>query len=433
MVCFGNTFMKHPIALVFSTLSFLSAYCGAAEAQSCLPKNGRLAIVGDSITEQKLYSKFIETYLLTAGGRSDVHVFQFGWGGETAGGFDARLRNDLATFKPDVVTLCYGMNDGAYRPYEEAVGKRYEDSMRAVLKKLTEDKIQVVVGTPGAVDSKYFSRIFPANINAADSYNQSLAKLGEIGRKLAGEFNGGFSDVHGSMMEAMVKAKAAYGEEYDVCGRDGVHPGANGHLAMAYAFLKGIGCDGNVGEITIENGGKISASKGHKVLTSTPWTAEIESERYPFCFDPDPKSSGSTRSILPHLPFNQDLNRFILRVAQLSAAKAKVTWGKETREFTKAQLEAGVNLAAEFAATPFDNAFAGVMNAVGAKQAYETMMIKGMISQFRGFSAEVEKDPELGTILEALRKKLASSQMRLDAEVRTKLVPVKHTLTITPL
>ena len=123
----------------------------------------------------------------------------------------------------------------------------------------------------------------------------------------------------------------------------------------------------------------------------------------------------------------------MLRVAQLSAAKAKVTWGQETREFTKAQLEAGINLAAEFAATPFDNAFAGVMNAVGTKQAYETMMIKGMISQFRGFNAEIEKDPELGTIFEALRKKLAANQMRLDGEIRTKMVPVKHTLTVTPL
>ncbi len=28
-------------------------------------------------------------------------------------------------------------------------------------------------------------------------------------------------------------------------GRDGVHPDRNGHLVMAYAFLKALGCDGN--------------------------------------------------------------------------------------------------------------------------------------------------------------------------------------------
>ena len=425
--------MNHPIARFVSAFSFLSVACVAAETTSFLPTDGRLAIVGDSITEQKLYSKFIETYLLTAGGRADVHVFQFGWGGETAGGFDSRLKNDLAAFKPNVVTLCYGMNDGTYRPYEESIGQRYEVAMRSVLKKLTEDKIHVVVGTPGAVDSKYFSKPFPGNLNAAISYNESLAKLGDTGKKLASEFHEGFSDVHAPMMEAMVKAKAAYGEDYDVCGRDGVHPGANGHLAMAYAFLKGLGCDGNVGEITMDTAGKTTTTKGHKVLTSKLGSVEIESERYPFCFDPDPKSSGSTRSILPYLPFNQELNRFTLKVAHLASTKAKVTWGEESHEFTKAQLEAGINLAAEFTTTPFDKAFAGVMNAVATKQAYETMMIKGMISQFRGFNAEVQKDPELGAIFETLRKKLTSAQARLDSDTRAKLVPVKHNLTVTPL
>ena len=135
--------MKPPFALIAPAFSLLSAFCATAEAQSILPKDGRLAIVGDSSTEQKLYSKFIETYLLTAGGRPDVHVFKFGWGGETAGGFDSRLKNDLSAFNPNVVTLCYGMNDGTYRPYEESIGP----SMRSVLKKLTEDKIHVVVGT----------------------------------------------------------------------------------------------------------------------------------------------------------------------------------------------------------------------------------------------------------------------------------------------
>ena len=73
--------MKNPLVLITSALSILSAVCLGADSLSILPKDARLAIAGDSITEQKLYSKFIETYLLTAGGRPDVHVFQFGSGG----------------------------------------------------------------------------------------------------------------------------------------------------------------------------------------------------------------------------------------------------------------------------------------------------------------------------------------------------------------
>ena len=53
--------------------------------------------------------------------------------------------------------------------------------------------------------------------------------------------------------KAMSAAKEKFGNDYDVCGRDGVHPGPNGHLLMAYAFLKGLGLDGNLATITIAN------------------------------------------------------------------------------------------------------------------------------------------------------------------------------------
>ena len=417
-------------------LLFLPLFCTAAETAqqpALLPKDARLAIVGDSITEQKLYSKYIEAYLLAVAARPDVHVFQFGWGGETAGGFATRMQNDLAVFQPTVATLCYGMNDGAYHPFDAATGKRYEDSMRTVLTKLVDGKVHAVVGTPGAVDSKFFAKNTFGTLNAAASYNESLATLGQIGKKLSGEFGQSFADVHTPMMESMAKGKAALGEDYDVCGRDGVHPGANGQLAMAYAFLRGLGCDGQVGEISLDFAGKATASAGHKVLSSAAGKVELESARYPFCFDGDAKSSGGTRSILPFLPFNADLNRFTLKVANLSSARAKVTWGEESREFTKEQLSTGINLAAEFAKTPFDEPFKGVMNAVATKQAYETSIIKGMISNFRSFSAEVQKDPELAALLDGLRKKFASTHSQLDAQARAAFVPVKHTLTVTSL
>jgi hypothetical protein len=160
---------------------------------------------------------------------------------------------------------------------------------------------------------------------------------------------------------------------------------------------------------------------------------ELESARYPFCFEGDAQSSGGTRSILPFLPFNADLNRFTLKVSNLPNPRAQVTWGEESREFTKEQLAAGINLAAEFSKTPFDGPFKTVMNAVAAKQAYETNIIKGMISNFRAFSAETAGDPELAALFEGLRKKFASKHSQLEAETRAAFVPVRHALTVRPL
>ena len=413
-------------------LGTLLASTPATRAAGGLPPDARVAIIGDSITEQKLYSKFMEAYLVACTGRQDIKVFQFGWGGETAGGFAGRLENDLAAFQPTVATTCYGMNDGSYRPFDETIGKNYENNMRTVIKKLAAAGVkQIVVGSPGAVDTKYFGpRTSFGSGNSADGYNQNLSQLGAIGRKLAGEFNQTFADVHRPMIDAMTKAKAALGAEYDVCGRDGFHPGPNGHLIMAYAFLKALGVDGNIGEITVDLNGDTTATGGHKVLGKAGAGVELESTRYPFCFDADPKNSGSTRSIAAHFPFNQDLNRFTLKVKNLTAPKAKVTWGKATQEFSREQLEAGVNLAAEFPATPFDDAFQKVLGAVAAKQNFETTMIKGVITGFRNLPAEVKGDAEVAAALATIRKRLGARQEALDAEVRKAIVPVKHKLVI---
>src|SRR6266542_708103 len=94
----------------------------------------------------------------------------------------------------------------------------------------------------------------------------------------------------------------------DLGGTDGVHPGPNGHLLMAYAFLKAMGVDGQIGSITVDLRGKAASSEGHKIVGEETGKVEIESSRYPFCFSGDEKSPKGTRSILPYVPFNADLN-----------------------------------------------------------------------------------------------------------------------------
>jgi len=427
--------MKTPAVLLFlSLLTPLTAFA-APNAGGTLPQNGRLAVVGDSITEQKLYSRYLEAYIVACSGRSDVRVFQFGWGGERADGFASRAENDLAVFQPTTVTLCYGMNDGSYQPFNDQIGGAYERNMRRVLTTLKEIGVKhVVVGSPGAVDTFFFKRDNFAPKSGADGYNDNLRQLGGIGKKLAGEFGQPFADVHQPMIDAMLKAKPVLGEKYDVCGGDGFHPNANGHLVMAQAFLKGLGCDGDIGTIMVDMNGAAQATDGHKVLHSAAGSAEVESTRYPFCFQGDEKSSGGTRSIAPFIPFNEDLNRFTLKVANLTAARAKVEWGPQAKEFTKEQLAAGVNLAAEFAgATPFDAKFGEYLNRVGNKQNYETTLIKQLVTNFRHFGGVAQEDKEVATAFDTLKAKLGAHQKVLDDKAREALKPVQHSIKVTAL
>ncbi|MEW6251561.1 MAG: family 16 glycoside hydrolase, partial [Planctomycetota bacterium] len=236
---------------------------GAVEsvAAGLLQHGDRVAIVGDSITEQKWYSRFMEDYLVACLPELELRVAQFGWSGERAPGFAARMANDLLPWRPTVVTTCYGMNDGLYRPYELGIGTTYADGMRQIVAPLLERKggeagaaarpVRVVVGAPGAVDTFSFRR--PDRV-APEAYNDNLAHLRDIARELAREFGQPFANVHDHMVLAMLRAKPALGQEYHVCGGDGFHPAPNGHLVMAYAFLKALGCDGQIGTITLEWG-----------------------------------------------------------------------------------------------------------------------------------------------------------------------------------
>lgn len=394
-----------------------------------LEKGDRLAIIGDSITEQKQYSKFIETYLLACYPDLEIQSFQFGWGGERAPGFAKRMENDLVPWNPDVVTTCYGMNDGSYRAYDDGIGKAYADGMRRIVERMKEAGAVVVAGSPGVVDSFTWARDRP---DFDQVYNDNLERLGQISADLAKEHGFPHADVFHAMEEAMISAKAAYGDEYPVAGGDGVHPGPNGQLVMAYAFLKALGLDGDIGTVTVDlASGAAEATAGHKVLASKDGSVELESSRYPFCFFGGETDPNGTRSIVPHFPFNQDLNRFTLKVTGLSTAEADVAFGSETKTFTKEHLAAGINLAAEFLDNPFVGPFTEVTNAVAWKQQFETSIIKGFITNFRQFGPYFEGDEEAQAALATLRRKMTETNDKAHAEAKAAVKPVRYTLVVT--
>ena len=349
----------------------------AARAAEPLLQNGDyVAVVGDSITEQKQYSVFIEDYLLMCQPAADLRQTQFGWSGETSWGFAARMDNDMLRFHPAVMTTCFGMNDGGYSPMTPDKAQRYRDNQRQIVQRAKQAKVRaIVVGSPGCVDADTFHHK-PAD---AEMYNKTLAAERDIAREVAQSEGVAFADVYDPMIDVMTKAKAKYGRSYHLAGGDGVHPDRNGHLVMAYAYLKALGCTGDIGRITVDlKANQAETTEGQKVVSCRDGVVEIESTRYPFCFYGDPAQPSATRGILEFLPFNQDLNRLTLVVKE-PAGRYKVTWGKSSKEFSAEQLSGGVNLAAEFVDNPFSEPFQQVENVIRGQQDFETPLVKSLL------------------------------------------------------
>src|SRR5512139_2523761 len=105
-------------------LLFLSL-AAAALAQDYYLKDGdRVVFYGDSITDQRLYTTFVETYALTRFPQRTITFVHSGWGGDrvtggAGGGIDLRLQRDVVPYRPNVVTIMLGMNDGRYRAFDQ--------------------------------------------------------------------------------------------------------------------------------------------------------------------------------------------------------------------------------------------------------------------------------------------------------------------------
>ncbi len=418
------------IKLMLLTLSLVLTGVLSAGTESL--KNGdRLAILGDSITEQKMYSCYIATYVLACSGLDDVRVFQFGWGGERAPGMVDRMYNDVLSWNPTIMTTCYGMNDGSYKKYEPSIGNTYRENMQKIIDVAKKHNARIIVGTPGIVDPDTYKK----NIPAAE-YNENLGELAKIDAELAQQNNVGFADIFCTMSAVTKLAKTALGNKYHVAGTDGVHPGANGQLIMAYVFLKALGMDGRIANIEMDYSSNTKVSSGHTILKQERGSVELESKRYPVCFPEKTDDPANPASILPFLPFQQELNSFELKVTNLPKAKAEVKWGDKTKQFSRTDLEKGINLAAEFSLNPFSPQYDKIFKGIKEKQQMETWMIKGLITSFRNiktFFPEAEQDAEMQAAILYWRRKLHEREAGLYLNCKKLVIPIVHRITVTPL
>jgi hypothetical protein len=253
-----------------------------------------------------------------------------------------------------------------------------------------------------------------------DELNINLCAFRDCDIAMAKEMQMPFADTFWNLFKARYEAQTLYGTNYNLCGKDGVHPAWAGHLVMAYGYLRAMGLDGDIGTVTVDLGAQTAtATAGHTVESFKDNELTVTSTKYPFCAGGETNDYNSIRSGATLVPFFQDLSRFQLVVTNASGPQYNVIWGTATNMYTSAQLASGVNLAADFVTNPFCESFKRVDEAVAAKQAYETKQIKEI---FHGPVGHANLAEAVETT-EAERAPLAKAIM--DA-----MTPVRHTILI---
>lgn len=386
-----------------------------------LKKGDRLAICGDSITEQKQYSVIIESYLTACLPEMEITCRQYGWSGEDAAGFLKRVKSDVLRFKPTIATTCYGMNDFRYVPKDDAIATEYRDNLTAVARIFKDSDCRLILGSSGIIDS------VPHWVKSAkgtqQDLNLALANFRNIALGVAKTEQVGFADVYQPMLIADVEAKRKFGPDFKIAGKDGVHPGWAGQVLMARAFLTAMGVSGDIGMITWDaTTDKATATDGHEIRACSGGRLSLRSTRLPFSPGPgDATRDDSIRAGLALVPFDDELNRFILKITAPKAAAYTITWGDVSKRYNAAEMQAGVSLAKDFDKHPLTPAFQEIWNAVHAKQSYETRQIQTL-----GHGPEAAADADATFALtEKTRAPLA-------AAIRAAIKPVDHEILITP-
>lgn len=335
-------------SLLTATFCLLAA-TGAHAAKEAPPTGGfpfkdgdRVVFLGDSITEQRLYSTYLETYLLTRFPGWNLKFRNAGWSGDTSylrlRGLPPKeaLQRDVLFFKPTVVTIKFGMNDAGYGGFDQKLFDAHIAGETAIVQQLKAAGARPVILTPNAVEKAEPGDSMPG-------YNETLQKFAAGTAALAARENVLFVDQFHPYAAAINRLRAV-DPAMRITAGDSVHPLHPGQLLMTDFILTGMNAPSLVSSATINSRkGSVTASEGAKITDIVRKPDGISFRRLDkaLVFPIEP----AARPALSLAPVADDINRYMVRVTNLQPGAYTLSVnGQEISRFSAAQLSGGVNL-----------------------------------------------------------------------------------------
>ncbi len=321
------------IPAILSSSAVLSGFLGAAEPAP-LAVNDRETIVfyGDSITEQNLYTAFIENFLLTRFPTKDLTCHNYGWGGDTALGGGRRFARDVQPLRPSLVFVNFGMNDGGYRGPDDAIRTQYLANQRTLAEMIKSTGARQVLLTTSCID--------PNKRGDGELYNTTLAAMADGVIALGSDLGVPVVDVFHPMRD---RQQAAKKDNPNFCViPDSVHPNTAGHLLLAWPVIRRLVPAKPLAQITFSgesqtiDGALVSGFKRENAGLSFTMTLNA----IPMWVPPE------SREVLAWIPLERECNAVMLKVDGLEADQQYQLQidGQAVEELSTKALASGVDL-----------------------------------------------------------------------------------------
>jgi len=416
--------------LLWSVAMLALCSVSVASAADFFFKDGDVVVmIGDSITEQHLYSNYVEMWTVTRFPKWKLTFRNVGIGGDRSVGGNSRFARDVLSYKPTAMTVDFGMNDGGYRDFSQDTFKPYMDGLQGMANQAKAANIRTAWVTPQPLDNA------DQGPTALVAYNKTLEKFSEGVKTIADKNGGLFVDQFHPYLSVLDAARSK-GPKYDrITGGDAVHPGPPGQALMAASILKGLSFPTLVSAVEIDAaGGKVNSAINCKVDNVVAKDGGVSFSRLDESL---PFFPADAKGILASAPILEELNKYTLKVTGLAAGNYEVRLGgKKVATHTAAELAAGANLAAgALQEGPVADQVKAITTAIENKNRFHhDQIFRGIVLQGApGWVSEIIPQAELEAKRDALIKKRLAHVAELDGEVAKALVLKAHTVEVVPV
>ena len=215
----------------FSKIFLISAIISL----SCMPaKKIKVVFFGDSITEAAVKPNgfiAIDDSLLNPGGTKNYELIGAGISGNKVYDLFFRMDDDVIRRSPDMVVIWVGVNDVWHKKMGTGTdADKFERFYRAMVKKLKEANIKVIVCTPSTIGEKF------DNTNEQDG---DMNHYADIIRKIAADQHLTLVDMRAEFL-AYEKLNNKNNLDRGLLTADGVHLNDAGNQFVAKLMAEGI-------------------------------------------------------------------------------------------------------------------------------------------------------------------------------------------------
>lgn len=233
---------KITLAQLFLLLPSVYLRAGTPAPEVHLRAGDRIVNYGDSITAQRLYTRFLEDIVVS---RFGLHVefHNAGVSGDTVAGGSGgtraeRVRRDVLPLRPTLVTIMLGMNDGLYRVDHPEDIDAYRTGYSSLLDQL---RVSLPAATIMVIKPSPYDEV--TRTPKVPGYNRRLQQLGAVAESLARDRHMPVCDLNTPMVDALQKAQAIDPTFAASLLPDHIHPSETGHWVLALALARCLGVD----------------------------------------------------------------------------------------------------------------------------------------------------------------------------------------------